>query len=38
MGKTNQSKAKSAEDQLMDLYDELASKWASKMEARRAKS
>ncbi len=35
MSKTNYKYHKLTEDELMDLYDQLASQWALKVEARR---
>ncbi len=33
MGKTNKKEETSSEDKLMELYDQLASQWAKKVEA-----
>ncbi len=37
MGKTNKKDAMSSEDQLMELYDQLATQWAQKVEANKSK-
>lgn len=38
MGKIKAASAKTSDEKLMDLYDELASKWAAKVEAKQAKT
>lgn len=37
MGKTNKKDTMSSEDKLMELYDQLATQWAEKVEAGKSK-
>ena len=37
MGKTNKKDPLSSEDKLMELYDQLASQWAQKVESNKGK-